>query len=427
MAKGAAGRFQTFLGFIGLVALGVTASIVTGVNPMEYVEDAASTALERIQGNLATPDPEWSERVDGPAVAATVTTSHVVVVLNGAVEVRERSDGSPAWYRMVDWATPAGEVVVAGRSSGGGFEVLDSASGDVRWADSNASDVWPYQDMVLSTTCRSDGSGCVMRARSTEDGAEQWRLKLSGAPQRLAGHVEFDLAVERAGLLRPDYPGAAPRLLGAVIDGQVTVVDTRSGNVSGTLPEDRNTRVTVVGDRVLGVTARPTANGGCRHTVRAWMPSGVEAWRRSGYDFGTVSGSGCEPRADPLSAGGVVAAVGPKGRPVLIRARDGHPLWTGERRERVLATDGQVAISRAPDGRQLVVNSAETGAELWRRAASSDVEVMLTDTAVLIKNSSSGTITALASDTGSLLQRWESQAAVVGADDAGVVLRNGRT
>jgi hypothetical protein len=419
------GKVQTFVGFAGVVALAVSASLVTGFNPLPYADDAFGKIWSKVRGKLATPAPRWSERVDGPPVAAAVTSDRVVVVLNGAVEARRLSDGGPAWTRTVDWAVPAGNVVVAGRSNGTGFEVLDASTGAVRWRDTKAGDAWPYSDMVLSVECGRER--CSMRARSTGDGATQWRRDLDTAVQRLAGRPDLDEAVDRGGLLSPDYPGPAPRLVGAVADRHVTVIDTRSGARLGQLPEDASTRVTAAGDRVLGVVARPTKDGGCRYTVRAWDRSGDEVWRRTGYDLGTVSGSGCEQRTDPVSGGGVMAATRPDDRPALIGVRHGDLRWTGSAGSEVLAVGGGVAMVRAAKAGRLTAVSTGTGAELWGRTASRNATVLVTGEAVVIADRDAKKVTALSPSSGKVLRTWKSFASVIGADDSGLILCSGRT
>ncbi len=425
VASGLMGKVQTFVGLAGVIALGVSASLITGVNPLTYADDAFDKIWSKVRGKLATPAPQWSERVDGPPVAAAVTSDRVVVVLNGTVESRRLSDGGQAWTRTVDWAVPDGDVVVSGRSNGTGFEVLDAGTGTVRWRDTKAEDAWPYQDMILSVECARDS--CSMRARSTADGSTRWRSGLDAAVQRLAGRPDLDEAVDRDGLLSPDYPGPAPRLVGAVTDRQVTVIDTRSGAHLGQLPEDADTRVTATGDRVLGVVARPAKDGGCRYTMRAWNSSGGEVWRRTGYDFGTVSGSGCEQRTDPVSGGGVVAATGPDDRPALFGVRSGEVRWTGSAGSTVLAVGGQVAMVRAARTGRLVAVATDNGAELWSRTASRNATVVVTGDAVAIADPDEATITALSPGDGGVLRRWKSFASVIGADDSGLVLGSGRT
>ncbi|MGH3657781.1 MAG: PQQ-binding-like beta-propeller repeat protein, partial [Micromonosporaceae bacterium] len=307
-----------------------------------------------------------------------------------------------------------------------GLDVLEADTGTVRWRDGKASDAWAYDDLVLSVTCTDDGDGCTLRARSSSDGTTRWRRGIDSAAQRLAGYPELEDAVDRVGMLPPDYPGATPRLVGVVTDRRVIVVDTRTGAVRGELPETESTRVTMVGDRVLGVVAKPNPNGGCRHSVRAWNPSGAEVWRRAGYDFGTVSGSGCEQRVDPVGAGGVVAAVRPDNQPVLLGVRGGEVRWTGKAGETVVATDGRVALVRNADGRLTAVN-AETGDQLWHRTAGEEAKVVVTSGAVLIADWDGGTVTAVSPGSGGVLGRWETRADLIGADDAGMVLASGRT
>lgn len=432
VARGFLGKMQTVLGLAGLVALGVTASLVSGVNPLEYADEASITvrdelsgALEKLRGDLSKPPPQWAERVDGLPVAAAVTANHVVVVLRGAVEARRLSDGGRAWTRTVDWAVPVNGAVVAGRAAGGGFEVLEPATGKVRWLDSRAEAAWPYADVVLSSSCPRDR--CAVMARSIVDGRVRWRRVLGGPADRLAGYQELDDAVDHAGLLHPDYPGPLPRLVGVVVNRRITVLDTRSGAVVGRHAPNVHTQVMVTDGRVLSLAARPVSDGGCRYLVRGGQPSGRQVWQRAGYDPGTVSGSGCEQRSDPVVAGGVLVAVAPDGRPALIGIRSGEIRWTGAPRDTLLAVAGRVAVVRVAKTGRLSALDPRTGRKLWDRAAHRRAHVVATDHAVLISESEAGTITAVSPDGGGVLGLWRSQATPVGVDRAGLVLASGRT
>ncbi|MGH3713641.1 MAG: PQQ-binding-like beta-propeller repeat protein [Micromonosporaceae bacterium] len=423
MASGFVGRLQTLVGLAGVIALGVSASLVTGINPLDYADDIFAGALDKLRGKLSDPKPQWSERVDGRPIAAAVGADRVVVLLNGAVEVRRLSDGGTAWNRTVDWAVPTGDTVVAGRANGGGYEVLDTGTGRVRWQDTGAREAWPYTDVVIGLTCSEDGDGCTLRARGTGDGATRWSVRVDTAAQRLSGHPDISEVVDRDRMLSPSYPGAAPPLVGLVGDRNVTVVDTGSGGVPGRLPEDAETRVAVAGDRVLGVTARAADGGGCRYSVRAWNRSGGEVWSRTGYDLGTVSGSGCEQRVDPLVAGQVVAAVTPDDRPVLLDVRSGSVRWTGRSGSRVIASGSNLAVVRSRDGHLIAISTAN-GAVLWSRPAGKDASVFVLPEAVVVRDA--GHLTAIGPG-GTVRKRWKSQAAPIGAGPGGLVLANGRT
>jgi outer membrane protein assembly factor BamB len=421
------GRIQTLLGFAGIVALGVTATLVTGFNPLEYSDEALdgiAENLNRFQGRLSDPPPRWSDRVDGRALAARMAGGNVIVVLHGAVEARRGSDGGQAWSRTVDWAVPVDDVVVAGRAEGSGFEVLEPFSGTVSWSDTHAKEVWPYSDLVLSTSCGR--TGCVLRARASGDGRARWRTALDGTADRLSGYLDLDDAVDRTGLLHPDHPGPAPRLVGVVSDRRVTVVDTRSGSVGGRFRHDARTWVTVAGDRVLTSAAQPVGSSGCRYTIRGWDGSGRVLWRRTGYDPGTVSGSGCEQRTDPLVLGGVLCVVTADGRPVLIRVRDGDVRWRGRPGDTLLDTDGRIAVVKIRRSGELTAVDLRTGRALWSRTAKRP-RVAVTGAAVLVTEPEAGTITALSPVSGGELATWRTFASVVGLDRAGVVFGNGRT
>lgn len=427
MARGVIGRIQTVLGFAGIIALGVTASLVTGFNPLEYTDEAFDGVvenLEKFRGKLSDPPSRWSDRVDGRAIAARMAGGNVIVVLHGAVEARRGSDGGHAWSRTVDWAVPVDDVVVAGRSEGGGFEVLEPFSGTVAWSDTRAEEVWPYSDLVLATSCRRNG--CELRARATGDGKVRWRTTLDGTADRLSGHQDFEDAVDRTGLLHPDHPGPAPRLVGVVSDGRVVLVDTRSGRVTSRFRHGARHWVTVAGDRVLTLAAQPVGTSGCRYTIRGWDGSGRVLWRRTSLNPGTVAGSGCEQSTDPLVLGGVLSVVTAEGHPVLIRVRDGKVLWTGKPQDALLDTDGRIAVVKLRRSGDLAALDLRTGRTLWSRTAKK-ARVAVTGAAVLITEPEAGTVTALSPVSGSELATWRTFASVVGLDRAGVVFANGRT
>jgi len=429
VASGFLGKVQTFLGFAGIVAIGITASLISGINPWEYArdyveehgDDVLNDVAEALQGKLSDPPPLWSERGDGRALAARVAGGNVVVVVRGAVQARRLSDGGSVWFRAVDWAVPLDNAVVAGRSGGPGFEVLDPATGKVVWSDPRARETWPYADLVLSVSCRRD---CLLSARSSADGKARWRRALDSEADDLSGYQDLDDAVDRAGLLHPDHPGPAPRLVGVMGDRWVTVVDTRSGAVAGRFRHDANTWVTVVGDRVLTTVARPVGNG-CRYTVHGWDPAGRQVWRRTGYDPATVSGSGCEQSADPVVDGGVLRAVAADGHQVLIGVRSGEVRWTGRLGDRLLATDGRIAAVRVRRTGQLTAVDLRSGKPLWSRTANKP-DVVVSGVAVLIREPGEGTITAVSPISGGALETWRTDASLVGLDSAGVVLGNGR-
>jgi outer membrane protein assembly factor BamB len=249
---------------------------------------------------------------------------------------------------------------------------------------------------------------------------------VDSAADRLSGHQDFEDVVDRTGLLPPDHPGPAPRLVGVVSGRRVTVVDTRSGRVTGRFRHDARHWVTVAGDRVLTLVAQPVGTGGCRYTIRGWDGAGRMLWRRTGDNPGTVAGSGCEQSRDPLVLGGVLSVATLDGRPTLIRVRDGRVLWTGRPQDTLLDTDGRIAVVKIRRSGDLAALDLRTGGTLWSRTAKK-ARVSVTGAAVLITEPEAGTVTALSPVSGSELAIWRTFASVVGLDRGGVVFANGRT
>src|SRR5689334_17368262 len=98
MAKGRAiGQFEAMLGVIGLLALGVAYSIVTGWNPLPKLQGW----LDRTR-TLAEPAPAWTVTASEPS-GAVVVGATVVLSAGRTVSGYTLSGGSQQWSRDTGW------------------------------------------------------------------------------------------------------------------------------------------------------------------------------------------------------------------------------------------------------------------------------------------------------------------------------------
>src|SRR3954463_7515254 len=179
VARGAVRNFETALGAIGVLALIITAIIVTGWNPLSKAGDWWQKVADST-GKLSTPDTTWSERVGGQPSSAVVAGTAAVVSMRGTVEGRSLTSGQVLWTKEADWAGVAGDggnvVAIVGRR-GTGLEALDPGTGTARWKDSEAVGAWTFRDSVLTLAC-GKLSDCTLTARAPRDGAQIWKLTL---------------------------------------------------------------------------------------------------------------------------------------------------------------------------------------------------------------------------------------------------------
>jgi outer membrane protein assembly factor BamB len=419
-------RLENVLGVVGVIALVITYSLITGWNPVPGILDWLARA-----GSVSNPEPAWRARLGTKPEHAIVAGPAVVVVMRDAVEARDAKTGDELWSREAPWAALAGAdasaVVVVGRGSRG-YEAVEPSSGKVRWDDAEASGVWTYRDLILALTC-AGSSHCTLVGRAPADGQVRWRTRLPGGGKALAG-VNRELPGNRdltASAL--DSLGAAPtdapQVLGIPLGGKVQVVETETGRRLSEVEAGADTRVVVVGGRVLHSRAQGQ-QGRCRYVLEARDPAtGQTVWRKEGYDLRTASGVVCEQRRDPAGGAGTVVAVRGDDREVLLSAGDGRELWLGAPGERAMATDGYRALMRSADGRS--IKAVDLGAQktLWEHPVADDAKAGLTRNAAVII--SDGRVRALEPGTGLLLLEAHTIAQVIGAGPDGIVLASGRT
>jgi outer membrane protein assembly factor BamB len=392
---------------------------------------------------LSDPLPRWTARIDGAPDVTTVTDGNMVIVASrGFVEGLRASDGSKVWNWRVYWATPAEDVVVARQKPENldanpdpdrGYSVMDPASGAVKWSDHDAIAVWPYATTIVDLVC-PDASPCTLRARAHQSGSFLWQVSLPNGARTIRG-LNPHLAGVRdpAAWFDPAAAGVAPRMpavMAITIDGKIHVVDTFKGvYVREVTAPDRETRVAFSGDRLLFVTAR-RADAGCVFTVEAFdFASNRSLWKESGFDLDTARGAGCEQRDDPMGAGGRLVVNGSDARPMLVEADTAARTWTGVPGERVLATDGLLAVVLAADHKQLsIIDVAVPGGRaLWSGTAGLDPQAAVTGSFVIIRDTDAGKITVLRRGGMKVKLTLASKADIVGVGSNGILLGSGRT
>lgn len=420
------GRIGATLALFGTAALVTAYAMLTGWNPVP----AALDALARV-GTLAHPEPAWRVRVADQPTGAALTSGGVLVLMSSGIEARGTATGDLLWHRDAGWAAvagpPGGEVAVVGRPNGRGYEVVDPATGVVRWTDPEALAAWTYTDLVLSLRCPK---ACTLAARDPGGGATRWSAPLPAGARGLTG-ANPALAAPRplvpAGAQRPLLPPpAAPPLLGLPVGDTVVVVDAASGATLGGYPRGRTGRVVVVGRRVLRSTAT-LLGGGCRFNVTATDPTtGTRDWRLDGYDLGTSGDAGCDQRRDPAGGGGLVVAVSPGDADVLLDAATGRVVFVAGVRETLLATDGSLVLVRTADRRAVRAVDLRTGRQVYRRALDRAALPLITPFGVLVTEPGADLLAILDAGGGDRYQATTG-AGVLGLGGSALVINRGRT
>jgi hypothetical protein len=432
VARGAVRNFETALGAIGVLALIITAIIITGWNPLPKVGDWWEKVADST-GKLSTPDTAWTERVGGQPSSAVVAGTAAIVSMRGTVEGRSLTSGQVLWTREADWAGVAGDggnvVAIVGRR-GTGLEALDPGTGTARWKDGEAVGAWTFRDSVLTIAC-GKLSDCTLTARAPRDGAQIWKLTLPGIGRVLNGINSDLLGTEVKADAYRDAIGAMPRtipaMLGFPIDQKVKVVDTGRGKL---LPEEsvsNTTRVVVAGGRVLVSTAAPK-DGNCRYSLEARDAStGKAVWKKDGYDLHTASGAGCEQRHDPSGADTVLIATRGDNREVFLSPRDGREMWAGADGDEIVAADSQYGLVRSNGGKTLAVVGFDKGGRLWQKDVPAKADIAVSRYAVLVRDSTGGHLIAYAPADGRTLIDAKTTADVLGIGEHGLMVGRGRT
>jgi hypothetical protein len=421
-------RIETGMGCFGIIALGVTLAIVFKWNPLPelraYLDERTST--------LSDPKGAWTQRVAGTPDAAGITDTAVVAFLGDMVESRARNNGEFKWRKETDWAALAGPssggVVIISKVSGRGFEAVDPLSGSTKWTDPDGDGAWTYRDAVLTIDCKD---GCAVVNRNPETGEVRWRVPMP-SPNRSLNGGNSGRAAPR-GLdgnwdeVRAANPQPLPRYVGYVVDHKLQVVDTAEGRRVREENVPNDSRSVVIANRVVRV-AGSVVNTGCRIVATGRdAGSGQQTWQRDTYDLRTAGGAGCEPRNDPPGAGTALIATRADQRQVVLSAVDGRELAVAAPGETVLATDGQVGIVRAGDGKKIRALRLDGGGQAWSREVQSSAKVGVTPYAIFITDAAIERVVALDARSGQVRLDLKTGAEVLGVDPAGVVLGRGRT
>lgn len=414
------------------VAFALTIMIVlvaTGVwNPFPAVWDWVNRSQP-----LSTSNVVWQQRLGGTPKSVTIADGAVVVEHSTSVEARSLASGAQIWQRKADWAAVAGgeqdPVVVVGELLVKGYEVLDPASGAVRRRDKAAVAVWSYRNGLLDVRCFAPRD-CTLTAWDPRGEAPLWSTELPGI-----GFVLFadnpdvlDTVPLTSPQVAPDAggPQLMPGLIGFPINGRVHIVDTANGRKLQDLQPDRETRIAVVGGRMLRVVAR-SQDGTCYFTIDGQdAATGQPVWRQTGINLRTADGAGCPQRKDPAGGQSVIVGVGPDMREVVLDAYDGRQLWRGAEREKLVAVDDHFALARAPDGKSIKGYELGVARPGWSRGVHEKGEGGLTRYAALIVDHQPDRIIALNPSTGREQVNIRSSAKVLAVGSQGMVIGEGR-
>jgi hypothetical protein len=392
---------------------------------------------------LSQPEPTWTGRLSGVSDrAAVMAAGQVVVASRGFVEAFESSRGDRLWTYPVHWALPAWDVVVmrsrpanpdADREPDRGYSVVDPLTGTVLWGDREAAAVWVFSEHILDLTC-TDGDNCQLRARRHRDnGNVLWTVPLPAAARTIHGAqpaltgtrdpAEW-FAEAAAGTPRP-----LPPVIGLAVDGRIQMINTFEGvRIREVTPPDRETRVAFSGERLLFAHAE-RADSGCRYWVEAFgYRSHEPAWRLDGLDLDTASGAGCEQRRDPLGTANRLVGIRSDNHPALISAVDGEPVWSGLPGERILATDGELAVVVGADRKTVRVLDLLDAEQrpVWTATMGQDPEAAVTTAHVIIWDGDVGRVVVLDHVGAGLLRDIKTKASIIGHGTLGLILASGR-
>jgi outer membrane protein assembly factor BamB len=423
-------KIQAVFGLLGVVAILVTYSIITGWNPLpswgSWIANAASRSLSK-------PATTWVKRAGNEPRTAAVVGSFVVVATEGSVEVHGLALGEKIWEQQASWAVAAGDsrpVVVAGRVSSSGFDVYDVASGVRLWGSSEKVGVWAYANEVLLLRCGSDSS-CVLRAVDPADGSTKWTTKVHGLGRNLLGPGHA-LAANQP--MTSSYaktltatPDPAPTLIGLPMSGEMHVINTSTGHQLDTFPVNARSR-SIVADGVVVTTSSAFVNGQCEVSVSGHDPSsGATRWTKTGYDAKTTSGMACDERRDPVGGGHGVYAVDGSGRDTVLSVTSGKVLFRANKGQKIVATDGDLAVVRAADKKSVFAVDLGSGTRIWSRATADSALVGITPSTVLVADPANEKLAAMSRSGSSAYIDVSSGATVLGLGAHQLIINIGRS
>jgi hypothetical protein len=432
MAKGKAfGRINRVFGLIGLIAIVVTYSIITGWNPLPGWANWVQNVTVR---KLATPGTAWTVRAGDEPRSATVLNRAIIVSTEGSVEARDPSTGAKLWTQADSWAGVAGgvsPVVVVGRPVGSGFDVYDPVSGIRLWQSNGKAGVWTYADMILTLTC-SSGSHCTLRSLDPGDGKPRWKLDINGPGGPL---LRFDQSTPAIVPVASDYapsiralPAAAPELIGLPMGGRIHVISTKSGTALHVFTPSRTQRTVVAPKDVITSTAELHGNQ-CYYSETGNDPAtGEVLWQHTNYNLRTSSGLGCDQRHDPTGGGDKLLATDTAGRDVVLSASSGKQVFRADAGEHVVAMDASVAITRIASGKTMRAIDLSSGKVLWTQPTNGDASIGIAPQFVLVADPRGpGKLLAYARSSGQPLLDVVSGSTVLGIGDSEIIVNIGRT
>ena len=232
-------------------------------------------------------------------------------------------------------------------------------------------------------------------------------------------------------------PSTIPTHLVFTIDRSLFIVETNHRDdadavvrVREVAAPDRETRVSFIGGRLLFIRAE-RADAGCHFRVEAFdIESGESEWTEPGFDLDTARGAGCDQRLDPLGAGARLVVTGSDAKPMLVEADKAARTWTGVPGEKVLATDGLLAVILAADGTNVKVIDAATvgGRTLWAAQVGFNAKAAITESFVIIRDVDAGKLLVLrrGASTMSVKLELKSKADVVGVGANAILLSTAR-
>ena len=193
------------------------------------------------------------------------------------------------------------------------------------------------------------------------------------------------------------------------------------------------TQFAVDNDRYLFVQAQP-GPAGCTYRVEAYdYRSGTLSWDRLGYSLGTASGAGCEQRNPPQGRSGMLVAYTSDGRPRVMptASADGEGIgWVGEPTDRVLDTDGYIAVVAGADHQTIkfIDLAKQADATYWSLTTGLDPEAAITYDHILINDRDNGRVLVMSRDgRDTALEVSIRRASLVGYGAEGIVVARSRT
>ncbi len=426
MAKGSGLGARGWL-LLGLVTVVVLAA--TGVwNPFPALWDWVDRS-----DPISEPDVVWQQRIGGTPRSVTFAGDTVVVEQRTRVEARRLSDGSQLWERKADWSAVAGgdrdAVVVVGKLLVKGYEVLDPTTGVTRRRDGDAVAVWTWRNLLLDARCVTP-TDCTLSAWDPRGTAPLWTAFMPGVRSGLLGDNPGLLDTRRLDAVRIDEEAAGPEpvpaLLGFPVDGRVHVLDTATGRVLTDIEPGRDERLSVVGGRLLRITAR-SEEGSCLFTISGRDPvTGQEAWQRAGVNLRTAETVGCAQREDPQGARSVLIGVAPDGREAVLDGYDGRLLLVAGPGEKIVAVDDRYALVRAADKRSVSARDLGGGRIRWSRPAAAKAGAALTPYAAVLADDKPSRLVALDARTGAELAVLRTSANALAVGPGGMIIGEGR-